>query len=125
MALLDLAASKAIFNSTNMSYCNWVSGDSKGGANPYAHNEGYDGGTMTVDSTGSIGNEVRVVITRDGVVIETTNGEANNGDNQITYTTPLQNGDIVCVHASFDGFQTYSSDCKVIPTPGFGFVPVT
>lgn len=87
------------------------------------NNIDYD--TDTVDATGSLGTQVRVVVKRSGAVVETTPGELNNGDNQISITGPLQNGDVVCVQASNNGFATYDEDCHTIPTPLFGFVPVT
>ena len=87
--------------------------------------EGVNNNALTVDSTGSVGNEVRVVIKRNGIVIESTPGEVNNGNNQINITGPLQNGDVVCVQASNNGFLTYDEDGHTIPTPLFGFVPVS
>jgi len=124
MALLDLFRARPFLISTNMSFsCSRVFGSS--GPLPFAQNEGYDGDGLTVDSTGSIGDDVRVVITRDGIVIETTAGEPNTGTNQIEYTVELENGDIICVQASYDNFATYATECRTIPTPGFGFVPIT
>lgn len=86
---------------------------------------GLDNDADTVDATGSLGNEVRVVIKRDGMVIETTPEESNTGSNQISFTGPLQNGDVVCVQASNNGFIFADEDCHTIPTPLFGFVPVS
>lgn len=86
---------------------------------------GVDNDANTVDATGSVGDEVRVVIKRDGSVVETTPAEPNNGDNQISFTGPLQNGDTVCVQASNNNFLMLDEACHTIPTPLFGFVPVT
>ncbi|WP_282774219.1 hypothetical protein [Phaeodactylibacter xiamenensis] len=86
---------------------------------------GLDNDAGTVDATGSVGDEVRVVIKRNGVVIETTPAESNNGNNQISITGPLENGDTVCVQTSNDGFILLDEDCHTIPTPLFGFVPVS
>ena len=98
----------------------------KGGSRPLlAIIAGVDNNTSTADSTGSVGDEVRVAIKRNGIVIETTPGEVNNGNNQINITGPLQNGDVVCVQASNDGFLTYDEDGHTIPTPLFGFVPIS
>jgi hypothetical protein len=80
---------------------------------------------LTVDATGSVGDHVRVVIIRAGEILEVTPGEVNNGNNQIVVTIPLQNGDVVCVQASNTGFATLDEDCHTIPTPLFGFVPVS
>lgn len=93
---------------------------------PVAHIVNYDdtAGT-TVDATGSIGTKVRAVVIRDGVIIETTPGEANTGSNQIAIQTSLQNGDQLCVEATFNDFFYSDKDCLIIPTPEFGFVPVS
>ena len=85
---------------------------------------GLDTGTGTVDATGSLGTEVRAAIKRNGVPIETTPAEINTGNNQIPFTSTLQNGDVVCVQASNNGFLALYEDCRTIPTPRFGFVPV-
>jgi hypothetical protein len=84
-----------------------------------------DNDLLLVDATGSVGNEVIVQIIRNGKPIETTPAEINNGNNQISITGPLENGDVICVVVSNDGFLTFDMDCLTIPTPAFGFVPIT
>lgn len=93
---------------------------------PVANIVNYDDSAgTTVDGTGSVGTKVRVQIVRDGVIVETTPGETNTGTNQISVNTALQNGDQLCVQATFNDFFYYDSDCIKIPTPMFGFVPVS
>jgi hypothetical protein len=106
--------------------CSLVLGNNGGGSdNLLAVIVNYDDGLKEIDSTGSLGDEVRAVIRRALVDIEITPGEVNTGTNQIDYTSVLQNGDVLCVQASNTGFATFDEDCKTIPTPDFGFVPIT
>ena len=60
----------------------------------------YDNVNYTIDSTGSVGDEVRAIIKRNGVIIETTTAETNTGSNQIPFTVTLENGDELCVEVS-------------------------
>ena len=102
-------------------------------SNPYGHQNkdllaiivNFDNVGFTIDATGSVGDDVRAVIKRDLAIIETTPGEPNIGSNQIPYTAALQNGDVLCVQATCTDFATFDEDCKTIPTPDFGFVPIT
>ncbi len=84
----------------------------------------YDNIANTVDSTGSIGDHVKLVIKRSGLIIETSAPEVNTGTNQIAYVSVLQNGDVICIHATYDNFATYDEDCKTIPIPLFGFTAI-
>lgn len=105
--------------------CSQAHGITPIGPVPVAVIQGYDDNPKNVDTTGSQGTFVRVVITRGGVVIETTPGVTNDGTTDVPYIITLQNGDLLCVHSSYDNFLTYAVACKQIPTPAFGFVPVT
>ncbi len=95
------------------------------GPAPLAVIVNYDNVANTADSTGTIGDLLYLMISRNGVWLELTNPEANTGSKQLSYNTTLQNGDTLCIRSSFDNFATYATDCKQIPTPQFGFVPVT
>lgn len=81
----------------------------------------------TVDSTGSEGLFIRLVIKRNGVTIQATTPELNTGTNQIAYTEELSNGDQLIVQTSqgdrfFNG--EYVQDAKWIPKSNLGFAPV-
>lgn len=84
----------------------------------------FDNSLKTIDSTGSVGDIVRAKISRNGTTIELTPYEVNTGVNQISFSSTLQNGDELCVIASYFGGGA-NEDCKEIPTPGLGFVPIT
>lgn len=77
----------------------------------------------TIDSTGSKGTKVRGVIKRGGVEIETTASELNNGFNQISFSSTLENGDEICVEASNNDFAYHDTACLIIPSPAFSFMP--
>lgn len=94
------------------------------GVQPVARVINYDNDAKTVDATGSIGDHVKLVIKRLGIVIETSPSEVNTGVNQINYSSILQNGDVICIQATYNNFATYDEDCKTIPIPLFGFVAV-
>ncbi|NRB54052.1 MAG: hypothetical protein HRU41_40765 [Saprospiraceae bacterium] len=108
-----------------MGSCSLVFANQFIGPVPVAVILSYNEATKEADSTGSAGDEVRLRIVRSGVIQETTPGEANTGTNQISYTTMLQNGDQLCLQASYSGFSSFDQDCGTIPTPEFGFVPIT
>ncbi len=108
-----------------MGSCSLVFANSFIGPVPVAVIAGVDYVGDQIDSSGSQGDEVRGQIVRSGIILETTPPEDNTGSNSIDFTTDLQNGDQLCVQASYSGFSTYAQDCGIIPTPDFGFVPVT
>lgn len=105
--------------------CSLVFNDQPPGQAPVAQISNYDPDGPTVDATGSIGTKVRAKVVRDGIVLETTPGEANTGTNQIAVATSLANGDMLCVQATFNDFFYSDEDCLTIPTPEYGFVPVS
>lgn len=81
----------------------------------------------TVDSTGSKGLFIRLVIKRNGVTIQATIPELNTGINQIAYTEELSNGDQLIVQVSQgDRFYSgeYLEDAKWIPKSNLAFAPV-
>lgn len=84
----------------------------------------FDSGAKTVESDNSIGDEVRLQIKRGASTIETTTAQVNTGVSMfLVYTSTVQNGDILCVQVSNNGFSSYDEDCRTIPTPQFEFVP--
>jgi hypothetical protein len=95
------------------------------GVQPVARVVNYDDVLKTIDANGCIGDFIKLVVKRSGATIEESLPIINTGVNQIPYTSTLQNGDVICVQATFDNFSTYDEDCKVIPFAVFGFVPVT
>lgn len=104
--------------------CSLVFRNQPSGPLPEAQIINYDDNSSTADATGSTGVQVRVTVTRNGIIIETTAGEPNTGDNQISINTDVQNGDRICVQATNNDFFYYDQNCLTIPTPEFGFVPV-
>lgn len=87
-----------------------------------------DNAADRVFSDNSIGDWVRLQISRNGVVIETTEAVAHTGGNMpLTYTAVLQNGDVICVQLAneqdFSG--NWVEDCRTVPTPRFTFVTPT
>lgn len=104
--------------------CSRIFGDTDGQF-PLAVIVNFDNDLLQIDATASIGDQVRAVIRRALVDIEITPGETNTGTNQIDYSSILENGDVLCVQATYNGFASYDEDCKTIPTPDFGFVPIT
>lgn len=84
----------------------------------------FDDVAKTIDSTGTLGDLVKAKILRRGVVIEQTTYVPNTGNNQLPYTSNLQNGDQLCVVATYIGGGE-NEDCGFIPTPGLGFVPIS
>lgn len=98
-----------------------LNGDGNGQI-PVAVLVNYD--STDIDTTGSQGDEVQTTITRNGTVIEISPETPNDGTTEVPHIIVLQNGDVICVSASYNNFATVSIVCKAIPTPQFGFVPV-
>lgn len=92
---------------------------------PVAVIANYDEILQQINATGSIGDTVRGRVIRGGIIQETTAGEVNTGSNQIDYVTVLQNGDRLCVQATYSAFASYDEACGDIPTPEFGFIPIS
>lgn len=84
----------------------------------------YNDNSNEIDALGSVGESIRAVIKRNNVDIETTAAQSIANLN-ISYSSALENGDVLCVQATVNGFVSYDQDCKTIPTPQFGFVPVS
>lgn len=74
-------------------------------------------GENIIDGTGSIGNEYRVQIKRNGVVVYTSPLVIDSASIPINFV--LENNDLVCVQSSNDDFATFVEDGHFIPTPSF------
>ncbi len=82
-----------------------------------------------IDTSGSLGSYIRLVIRRRDTVLEVTPAEKNTGSNLLSYTATLDNLDEICVQVScaahFPGWinsATLKEVCHVIPDPNLGFV---
>lgn len=92
---------------------------------------GGDTTAKTIDSTGSIGDFIRLVI-KDaaGTILETTPSVANTGTNTLSFTSNIDNGYVLCLQVSndnnFSGFvgSGIAQTEVTIPTPNLGFNPI-
>ena len=86
--------------------------------------DGADTDNKSIDTTGSTGDYIRLVIKdKNGNIQEVTSFEPNTGTNVIPYTSNPDNLWTICVQTSNDTtFTTIDEECITIPDPNIGFV---